>query len=78
MNVKTFKEKVFNWILDDYEISYGASLNYHVYLVHCKQTIILPIKLRFDCNDLKCSTPLFMDSRVSNRLIMFDLSKDLG
>ena len=39
------------WIRNDYSISYGA--NYHLYLIHCRQLNILPIKFRFDFNDLK-------------------------
>ena len=49
--LESIQKRGVKWILDDLSVSYGA--NYHLYLVHCRQLNILPIKFRFDFNDLK-------------------------
>ena len=49
--LESLQKRCLKWIQSDDLISYSA--NYHLYLVHCKQLNILPIKFRFDFNDLK-------------------------
>ena len=53
--LESIQKRGVKWILSDAnnytKISYGT--NYHLYLVHCKQLNILPIKFRFDYHDLK-------------------------
>ena len=49
--LESIQKRGLKWILNDQSLSY--STNKHLYLVHCKQLNILPIKFRFDFNDLK-------------------------
>ena len=53
--LESIQKRGIKWILNDYHtssiISYGS--NHHMYLIHCKQLNILPVKFRFDFHDLK-------------------------
>ena len=53
--LENIQKRGLKWILsDNYSqstISYSS--NYHIYLTHCKQLNILPIKFRFNFHDLK-------------------------
>ena len=52
--LESIQKRALKWIINENlhnEISYTS--NYHLYLVHCKQLNILPMKFRFDFNDLK-------------------------
>ena len=49
--LESIQKRGLKWILSNHTVSFSA--NYHLYLVHCKQLNILPIKFRFDFNDLK-------------------------
>ena len=49
--LESIQKRGVKWILNDYSVKYGP--NYHLYLIHCRQLNILPIKYRFDFNDLK-------------------------
>ena len=49
--LESIQKRGVKWILNDNSVSYGS--NYHLYLVHCRQLNILPIKFRFNFNDLK-------------------------
>ena len=49
--LESIQKRAFKWILNDSHVSYSSSS--HLYLIHCMQLSILPIKYRFDYHDLK-------------------------
>ena len=52
--LESIQKRGVKWILSDNQYSrVSYSTSYHLYLVHCKQLNILPIKFRFDFHDLK-------------------------
>ena len=51
--LENLQKRAVKWILGDESSGVSYSSNYHLYLIHCKQLEILPIKFRFDFHDLK-------------------------
>ena len=49
--LESIQKRALKWINNDYSISY--SNNDYIYYCHCKQINVLPIRYRFDYNDLK-------------------------
>ena len=53
--LELLQKRAIKWILntENYQSQVSYSTNHHLYLIHCKQLKILPIKFRFDYHDIK-------------------------